>query len=417
MDLSYTEEQERFRSELRSWLAANIPAEWTESGGRGPRDPMARFKLLKEWQITLYEAGWSAPHWPVEFGGRDAGIVEQVIYHEEMALHRAPPIVNFIGMTMCGPTLIVHGTKEHKERFLPRILRGDDLWCQGFSEPNAGSDLASLQTRAVRDGDEFVVSGQKIWTSAAQIANWMFALVRTDSSASKHEGITYLLIDMASPGIDVRPIKQITGEGEFSEVFFDDVRVPASNVVGEIDHGWQIAHTTLGHERGTAFLGSQLRYERIVDELVVLAQNANYAGASAAKNAMVRDDIGRCIAEVAIMKYNGFRGLTRIMKEGKAGPEGSINRLFTSCFEQQLHEVALRLQGPQGLLMRGDERVLERGRWQKGYLRTRASTIGAGTAEIQRNVIAERVLGLPAEQRDYQHGEHQMAGNDKKGSA
>lgn len=397
MDLSYTQDEERFRSDLRSWLAENIPAEWTESGGRGPRDPMARFSLLKQWQITLHEARWSAPHWPVEYGGRAAGIVEQVIYHEEMALHKAPPIVNFIGMTMCGPTLIVHGTDEQKQRFLPRILRGEDLWCQGFSEPNAGSDLASLQTRAVRDGDEFVINGQKIWTSAAQIANWMFALVRTDPDAPKREGITYLLIDMSSPGIEVRPIKQITGEGEFSEVFFSDVRVPAGNVVGEVNGGWHIAHTTLGHERGTAFLGSQLRYERIVDELVVLAQHASYGGVLASTHPMVRQDIGRCFAEVAIMKYNGFRGLTRIMKEGKAGPEGSINRLFTSNFEQQLHDAALRMQGPQGLLMRGDEMVLERGRWQKGYLRTRASTIGAGTAEIQRNVIAERVLGLPSE--------------------
>lgn len=396
MDLSFTPEQEAFRRELGSWLDENIPQEWRD-GGRGPRDPIARFELLKRWQRTLAEARWAAPHWPREYGGRDAGIVEQVIYHEETARRNAPPAINFIGLSLCAPTLIVHGTDEQKQRFLPRILTGEDIWCQGFSEPEAGSDLASLRTRAVLDGDQFVVRGQKVWTSGAQIANWMFLLARTDPDAPKHEGISYLLVDMRSPGVTVQPIRQITGESEFCEVFLDDVVVPLDRLVGRLHGGWQIAHTTLGHERGTAFLANQVRYERIVRQLVDLSRSSRFGGAAANTHPIVRQGIGRAVAEVAIMKYSGFRTLTRTLREGKAGPEGSINRLFTAQFEQGLHEAAVRLQGNHGLLDRGEPRALERGRWQRGYLRTRASTIGAGTAEIQRNIIAERVLGLPAE--------------------
>ena len=391
MDLTYTPEQEAFRAELRSWLETNVP------DGPGPRDPAGRLEFLRDWQRTLAGARWAAPHWPSEYGGRGASIVEQLIYHEEMTLRRTPPLLGAIGIGLLGPTLITHGTPAQKERFLPAMLDATHHWCQGFSEPNAGSDLASLKTRAeLRDG-VFVVNGRKIWTSGAQIANWLFALVRTDLDAPKHDGISFLLIDMTSRGIDVAPITQISGESEFCEVTFTDVEVPADNLVGALNRGWSIAHTTLGHERSTLFLGSTIRYERIVRELFGLAGEARYHGEPAIRDPEVRQELARALVDVSIMKYNGFRSLSAILRDGEPGPQSSIARLFVSLFEQRLHSTAMRLQGPQGLLSRGSPHVLEKGRWQRGYLRTRASTIGTGTAEIQRNIIAERVLGLPAD--------------------
>ena len=390
MDLIYTPEQDAFRAELRGWLAANHP-------GETPRDLDRRLEFLRAWQRTMADARWAAPHWPAAYGGRDAGIVEQMIYHEELTVGRAPPLLGAIGIGLLGPTLILHGSDEQKERFLPAMLSGEHHWCQGFSEPNAGSDLASLSTRAEPGDGIFVVNGRKIWTSGAQIANWMFALVRTDTEAPKHEGISFLLIDMTSPGIEVRPITQISGESEFCEVTFTDVMVPAGNLVGGVNQGWSIAHTTLGHERATLFLGSSIRYERIVRELFALAGAANYQGETAIGDPEIRQELARALVEVSIMRYNGFRTLTAILRDGEPGPQSSISRLFVSLFEQRLHSAALRLQGPQGLLSRGSPHALEKGRWQRGYLRTRASTIGTGTAEIQRNIIAERVLGLPTE--------------------
>lgn len=397
MDLTYTPEQEQFRHELGEFLEATIPSEWRANNGRGPRDLARRFELIKQWMRDLYEAGWAAPGWPREYGGRDAGVVEQVIYHEELARAGAPPSLNMLGVNLLGPTLITHGTLEQRAEHLPKILAGDSLWCQGFSEPDAGSDLASLKTRAEQRSDRFVVNGQKVWTSMADIADMMFALVRTDPDAPKHHGISYLLIDLRSPGVTVRPITQITGGTEFCEVFFEDVEVPASNLVGKVNKGWEVAHTTLGHERGTAFLGSQVRYERVVRELLELSTVTSYLGAPGCKDPEIRQELARMWCELRIMRHNGFRGLTQVIKEGRAGPAGSINRLFTSLFEQRLHELAVRLQGDQGLEMKGSPDAIQRGRWQRGYLSTRASTIGAGTSEIQRNIMSEKVLCLPVE--------------------
>ncbi|MGH2784349.1 MAG: acyl-CoA dehydrogenase family protein [Actinomycetota bacterium] len=390
MDLTYTPEHDAFREELRAWLGSSLP-------GPMPKAPDERLAFLRAWQRTLADAGWAAPHWPVEQGGRDAGIVEQMIYHEEFALHRAPPLLGAIGVGLLGPTLITHGTPEQKTRFLRPMLSADHHWCQGFSEPNAGSDLASLKTRAELHGDAFVVNGRKIWTSGAQIANWTFALVRTDPNAAKHEGISFLLIDMASPGIDVRPIKQISGESEFSEVTFTDVAVPTENVVGGVNRGWGIAHTALGHERSTLFLGSAIRYERIVRELIAMARDAGYHGGPASADPEIRQELARALVDVSIMRTNGLRTLSAILSNGEPGPQSSIGRLFVSQFEQRLHSLAMRLQGPQGLLARRSPHAREKGRWQHGYLRTRASTIGTGTSEIQRNIIAERVLGFPSD--------------------
>jgi alkylation response protein AidB-like acyl-CoA dehydrogenase len=279
MDLVYTPAQQRFRRELRAFLGAAVPEAWRANGGRGPRDPAERFAVVKRWMARLHEAGWAAPGWPAEHGGRGAGVVEQVIYQEELARAAAPPALNMLGVNLLWPTLIAHGTSEQTREHLPRILSGERLWCQGFSEPDAGSDLASLRTRAELHGDRFVVNGQKIWTSLASVADGIFTLVRTDPAARRHRGISYLLVDLRSPGITVRPIRQITGSSEFCEVFFDDVEVPATNLVGELHRGWEVAHTTLGHERGTAFLGSQVRYERIVRELIGLSGRTSYNGA------------------------------------------------------------------------------------------------------------------------------------------
>lgn len=392
MDLAYTPEQDVFRDELRSWLAENVPAD-----PRGPRDPREKLEFLRDWQRTLAAGRWVAPHFPAAYGGRDAGIVEQMIFHEEMTLRRTPPLLGAIGIGLLGPTLIKHGTPEQRERFLPAMLDATHHWCQGFSEPDAGSDLASLRTRAdLRDG-VFIINGSKIWTSGAQIANWLFALVRTDPDAPKHQGISFLLIDMGSPGIAVSPITQISGESEFCEVSFTDVEVPAENLVGGLNEGWSIAHTALGHERSTLFLGSAIRYERIVRELFALASEARYQGAPAVEDPEIRQDLARALVDVSIMRYNGFRTLSAILRDGEPGPQSSISRLFVSHFEQRLHSAAVRLQGAQGLLARGSPHVLEKGRWLRGYLQTRASTIGTGTSEIQRNIIAERVLGLPAD--------------------
>ena len=395
MDLVYTPAQQRFRRELRAFLGTAVPEAWRANGGRGPRDPAERFAVVKRWMARLHEAGWAAPGWPAEHGGRGAGVVEQVIYQEELARAAAPPALNMLGVNLLGPTLIAHGTSEQTREHLPRILSGERLWCQGFSEPDAGSDLASLRTRAELHGDRFVVNGQKIWTSLASVADGIFTLVRTDPAARRHRGISYLLVDLRSPGITVRPIRQITGSSEFCEVFFDDVEVPAANLVGELHRGWEVAHTTLGHERGTAFLGSQVRYERIVRELIELSGRTSYNGAPAFDDAAIRQELARAWCELRIMRHNGFRSLTQVVKEGRAGPAGSVNRLLTSQFEQRLHELAVRLQGAQGIEVKGSPDAVQGGRWQRGYLSTRASTIGAGTAEIQRNIVSEKVLGLP----------------------
>ena len=397
MDLTFTPEQEEFRHEVREFLEATIPADWRANGGRGPRDLLQRFEIVRQWMREVYDAGWAAPGWPTEFGGRDANVVEQVIYQEELARAKAPPSLNMLGVNLLGPTLIAHGTPAQKDEHLPKILSGERLWCQGFSEPDAGSDLGSLKTRAERRGDRFVVNGQKIWTSMASIADMIFALVRTDPDAPKHHGISYLLIDLRSSGVTVRPITQITGGSEFCEVFFEDVEVPERNLVGELNRGWEVAHTTLGHERGTAFLGSQIRYQGIVRELVELSTACRYNGAVASDDPEIRQDLARAWCDLRIMRHNGFRNLTQVIKEGRAGPAGSVNRLFTALFEQRLHELAVRLQGTQGLEVKGSVDAVQRGRWQHGYLSTRASTIGAGTSEIQRNIISEKVLGLPAD--------------------
>ncbi|MGE0684124.1 MAG: acyl-CoA dehydrogenase [Candidatus Binatia bacterium] len=393
MDFSFSPEEERFRQELRNWLQQNLPLGWG-STFKIPKGK-ERIEFLRNWQRQLHEGGYLGLSWPKEYGGRGASMIELAIFNEEMARVGAPGPLNGLGLSMAGPTIIVHGTEEQKKRYLTKILNCDEIWCQGFSEPGSGSDVASIRTRAELRGDEFVVNGQKVWTSLAQIADWCMLLVRTDPDAPKHRGISYILVDMKSPGITVRPLRQVTGESEFNEVFFEDVRVPRANLVGELNNGWGVALTTLMNERGTASFGTQARFKIIYDNLVGLAQKASVNGRPAAQDPMIRQQLAQHLIDVEILKLNCFRNFTRLLRGGTPGPEGSILKLWWSELNQRMQETAMTLQGPYGQLLRSSLWAMEGGRWQYNFLRSRANTIEAGTSEIQRNIIAERVLQMP----------------------
>ena len=387
MDLAYSPAEERFRRELRDWLAANPldPA---------PADIDAWVAHGKAWQRRLYEAGWCGVHWPAAYGGRGASLIEQIIFQEEMARAGAPQLINLAGLTMGGPVLIAHGTEAQKRRYLQKILSADEIWCQGFSEPNAGSDLAALRTRAVVDGDDFVVNGQKVWTSYARYADWCMLLVRTDPDAPKHKGITFLLVDMRSPGVTVRPLRQISGDEDFNEVFLEDVRVPRANVVGAVNGGWDIAITTLMHERQTLTFSRQLQSRVALEQLLTLARRWP-AGAPLVRQPLARQQLAAAVIESEAMRYTALRNLTRTLRGGEPGPEGSVEKLFWSEMYQRMLEHAVALTGPFGQLMEGSPHAVDAGRWPHLMLYSRGRTIAAGSSEIQRNIIAERVLGLP----------------------
>jgi alkylation response protein AidB-like acyl-CoA dehydrogenase len=389
MDLSFSPAEEAFRAELRTWLADNLPRAVPE------RQTLAdEVAWLVEWQHKLAGGRWVGVHWPQAYGGRGASVVENYIFQEEMARARAPEIINRIGVNLVGPTLIHHGTAAQKERYLAKLLTAEEIWCQLFSEPNAGSDLTALGCKAERDGDGFVVTGQKVWTSYAQFARWGILLARTDPAAPKAKGISFFILDMQSPGITIRPLKQMTGSEEFNEVFLESVRVPAENLVGELNHGWEIAQTTLAHERGTS--ARQLVVHRILlDELIALARHHHRNGLTAAADPLVRQHLAQVLVEVELLKLHNWRTLTQLLRHGTPGPESSLVKLFWSEMSQRLHDVAMEILGVYGPLAEGDAHAVGRGRWPRSYLYYRAGTIFAGTSEIQRNIIAERVLGLP----------------------
>jgi alkylation response protein AidB-like acyl-CoA dehydrogenase len=364
-----------------------------------PTDPLpeaqhAAFAYRRAWQRQLYEGGWVGIHWPKEYGGQGATLIQQAIYAQEMARARASHPANSLGISIVGPTLIAHGTEAQKKRFIPKILNADEIWCQGFSEPNSGSDLASLQTRAVLDGDAFVVNGQKIWTSLGQYADWCILLVRTDTDAPKHRGITYLLVDMHSPGITVRPLKQITGHAEFNETFFDSVRVPRQNVVGAINEGWRIAMTTLTYERGISSLGTQVRIKQHLDAMIDYACKTYHNGQTLSKDPVLRQALAEAHIRVEIMLLNIYRGITNRLRGQPPGPEASLDKLYWSELDKWMQELGISMQGPYSQLMRGCKYAIP-GDWQHSFLWSRAGTIYSGTSEIQKNIIGERVLGLP----------------------
>lgn len=389
MDFRDTPEEAAFRAELRAWLEANIPAahrEQVHAAGRGDEE------ISRQWSKKLYEAGYSGLTWPKEYGGAGAPYTHQAIFLEESARAEPPDHIGVIGLGMAGPTIIAHGTDEQKKRYLQNILSGEEVWCQGFSEPGSGSDLASLRTRAVDDGDSWVVNGQKVWSSFAHIADWCILLVRTDAEAPKHKGITYLLVDMHTPGVEVRPLRQITGDPEFNEIFFSDVRVPKSNILGEVNGGWGVAMTTLLHERGTLGFALTARLEVMVRKLIELAKQTSVNGHTAAEDPLLRDRIVDQWVQLQALRFTNYRALTGLVKTGVPGPEGSIAKLHWSETNQKLTKLALEILGPESQL---DQDGAWGGFWQYQQLRSRGNTIEAGTSEVLRNIIAERVLGLP----------------------
>jgi len=392
VDLNLNAEERQFRDELRAWLAANVPRDWAEWREKPLEEA---FPYLRAWQRRLHEGRWAAVSWPKEYGGRSATLMQQAIFWEEMARAQAPSMANSLGLGLIGPTIIAYGSTAQKQRFIPKILSAEEIWCQGFSEPNAGSDLASLQTEARLDGDHYVVNGQKVWTSYGWVGDWCELVVRTDPNVPKHKGLTVLLVDMRSAGIDVRPLRQMTGESEFNELFFRDVRVPAENVLGQLNDGWNVAVSTLMYERGSYGARLHLLFKRNIDRLIEIARTVQTCGHSAASDPLVRQKLAQCYAEIEIMRLNQLRAFSRITATGVPGPEGSILKIFWSELNQRVQQVAQELLGSYGQLMSGDRRAVDNGLWSYGYLRTRGNTIEAGTSEVQRNIIGHFVLGLP----------------------
>lgn len=388
MDLRFSPEDEQYRQKLRAWLEANLPKE------PPPKDQDAEFAYRRAWQRKLYEGGLVGINWPKEYGGQGATLIQQAIYAQEMARARAPQPANGLGISIVGPTLMHHGTEEQKKRYIPKILNADEIWCQGFSEPNSGSDLASLQTKAVLDGDDFVVNGQKIWTSLGQYADWCILLVRTDPNAPKHRGISFLLVDMHSPGVTVRPLKQITGNSEFNETFFDNVRVPKQNLVGALNDGWRVAMTTLTYERGISSLATQVRIKQQLDGMIEFARTTHRNGHTLSQDPVFRQALAQAYIRVEIMQLNLYRGITSRLRGQPPGPEASLDKLYWSELDKWMQELGMELQGPYSQLMH-DSKYAIPGDWQYNFLRSRAGTIYSGTSEIQKNIIGERVLGLP----------------------
>ena len=378
------EHDEAFRARLRQFLAEH-------HAGRPPKDPRERLAWTKAWLATLFDSGYAGPGWPREFGGMELSFAQQVIYREEVARARVPGPLG-TGVGIAAPTIIRYGTQEQKQRWLAPMLRGDKVWAQGYSEPEAGSDLPSLRTTARRDGAEYVVNGQKIWTSHAADADVFFTLVRTGTQESRQHGITYLVIDAHAPGVQVRPLRDLTGGHQFAEVFFDDVRVPVGDRIGEENDGWRLARTSLGHERTAGAMNQAEMYRRVLTELEELARERGLLA-----DPLVRDQFSGLEIRVGIIRDHARAAIGDILAKGEAGPASSISRLLISAFEQDIHEFAVDLLGPVGLLGKSASQAVQRSRWLHGFLRTRASTIGAGTREIQLNTVAEQVLGLPHE--------------------
>lgn len=393
MDLRFSASEEAFRETARTWLEENLVGEFAALRGRGgPGDEHESFEERHAWERHMAAAGWTCLGWPKEHGGRDCTLFEQVIWNEEYARARAPGRVGHIGENLLGPTLIAYGTEEQKRRFLPGIASGKELWCQGYSEPNAGSDLANVQTRAeLRDG-EWVITGQKIWTSLAQWSDWCFVLCRTDPDAQKHRGISYLLVPMDQPGIEVRPIEQLTGTSEFNEVFFDGARTAAENIIGPPGGGWKVAMATLGFERGVSTLGQQLAFQNELAQIITIAKENG-----AANDPVIRQRLANAWIGLRIMRLNMLRTLSAT-DSGSLSREAMINKLYWSNWHRDLGELAMDVLGPASEIAESGAPYALTG-LQRLFLFTRSDTIYAGSNQIQRNIIGERALGLPREPR------------------
>jgi alkylation response protein AidB-like acyl-CoA dehydrogenase len=375
MDLTLTTEEQSFRDEVRAWLNENDP-------GPEPDGEEAKFEFRRAWQRQMHDAGWAGISWPKEYGGRGATLIEQAIFSEEMSRAKAPSPANVLGLVMGGPVVIAHGSEEQKERFLEPILSGEEIWCQGFSEPESGSDLASLKTKAVRDNGTWRVTGQKVWTTYAHEAKWCMLLARSDTDAPKHKGLTYFICDMEQDGIEVRPLRQITGEAEFNEIFLEAAQVPEENVVGGEGNGWNVAITTLMHERAGLGAASAISVRRDLDELIALINERGFGD-----DPVIRQRIAELKIGVEALRLGALRALTQQMKVGIPGPEGSLSKWEWATLNQGLTELAVDVLGSEALEPDSE--------WAYRFLRARANSIEGGTTEVMKNIIAERVLGLP----------------------
>ncbi|MDO8434267.1 MAG: acyl-CoA dehydrogenase family protein [Candidatus Binatus sp.] len=395
MDFEYTPAQEQFRSEVRAWLKSNLPEDLKVDDAMDERVAPNRevFEKRRAWQRKLAAAGWVGLSWPKQYGGRAAPLIEQIIFDEEYSRARAPVLPGYMGVGLCGPTMMHWGTESQKQKFLPRILSADYVWCQGYSEPGAGSDLAGLSTRAEDRGDYFIVNGQKIWTSGAHYADMMFLLARTDPTAPKHRGISYLLLDMHSPGVVVRPLVLMNGHAHFNEVFFENVQVPKENLVGPMNEGWKVAMTTLMFERAGGAGGGG--HTSQVRRLAELAKVVRISGRVAWELEWVRQRLAQFMIECEAVHYTGMRGLTRRLKGQPPGPEGSILKLFSSELGVRIASFATEMLGEYALMNETTAEVPDAPRWFNRVLSSRQYTIAGGTSEIQHNIIGERVLGLP----------------------
>jgi alkylation response protein AidB-like acyl-CoA dehydrogenase len=404
MDVRYPPEAETYREKVQAFLAEHLPNDWK---GIGALDHEAAQRFTEEWRTTLHEHGYLAVSWPTEYGGQALSPLEQVVLAEEFAKAGVPAggPNDVFGIQMVGNTIIQWGTEEQKRHYLPRILSGEDRWCQGYSEPNAGSDLGNLGCKAELDGDEWVINGQKIWTSAGHLANHIFVLTRSDPTAPKHKGISFLLVQMDQPGVEVRPIKMISGESEFNEVFFTDARTAKENVIGEPNGGWAVAMTLLGYERGEAAATLPIQFRTELDRLVALARQHGKTD-----DPVIRQRLAACYSKVEIMRYLGMRTLTAYLAGGHPGPEASISKVFWSEYHHQSTELAMDILGLHGLVPTGRPPASafqtddpgapnDSASWAGVFLNARAGTIYAGTSQIQRNIIGEMVLGLPKEPR------------------
>jgi alkylation response protein AidB-like acyl-CoA dehydrogenase len=388
MDLSYSPEDEAFRAEVRAWLEEALSGEFAELRGLGGpgREHEAHDERLA-WDRHLAQHGWTCIGWPTEYGGRGLPLFQQVIFHEEYARANAPARVNHFGEELLGPTLIAFGTDEQKQRFLPKIVAVEELWCQGYSEPGAGSDLANVSTKARLDGDQWVVDGQKVWTSLAHVADWCFVVARTEPGSTRHHGLSYLLVPMDQEGVEVRPIIQLTGTSEFNEVFFSGARTDTDLVIGGAGNGWKVAMATLGFERGISTIGQQVGFQRELDALLEVARaNGTY------DDPVIHDRLAQAQVELEVIRLNALRTLS----EDQAPQQASISKLLWAGWHRTLGELAMQVRGADSLTTGPDYDLDE---WQRMFLFTRADTIYGGSDEIQRNVLAERVLRLPREQR------------------